>query len=145
MGFLWLVGGDPEPPLVPVIPTDTEQILMSEYQYQDEKKDKPEPRKNRIPVRLSDSEKAKLLALADGRELAPWIREICMNEKPRHRITPPKIDPILIRHLASIGNNVNQIARALNSNPDVETALVAVEISHIQKALDELVRLNSAR
>lgn len=117
---------------------------MTAYQYQD-KKTKPEPRKNRVPLRLSDSEKANLLALADGRELAPWIREICLNEKPRHRITPPKIDPILIRHLAAIGNNVNQIARVLNSNPSIETALVAVEISHIQKALDELVRLNSAR
>lgn len=116
---------------------------MTEYQYQDQKP-KPEPRKNRIPIRLSDSEKSKLLSLADGRELAPWIREVCLNEKPKHRITPPKIDPDLIRHLAAIGNNVNQIARVLNSKPDVETALVAVQISHIQKALDELVGLNCA-
>lgn len=116
---------------------------MAEYQYQDQKQ-KLEPRKNRVPLRLSDSEKAKLLALAAGRELAPWIREICLNEKPNHRIAPPKIDPVLIRHLAAIGNNINQIARALNSNPTIETALVAVEISHIQKSLDELVRLNSA-
>jgi len=116
---------------------------MTDHQYKDQKK-KPEPRKNRLALRLSDSEKARLLSLAGGRELSPWIREICLNEKPRHRITPPKIDPVLIRHLSAIGNNINQIARVLNSNPTISTALVAVEISHIQKALDELVRLNSA-
>ena len=116
---------------------------MTEYQYKDQKQ-KSEPRTNRIPLRLSDSEKERLLTLADGRELAPWIREVCLKEKLKHRIAPPKVDPSLIRHLSAIGNNVNQIARVLNSNPSIETALVAVEISHIQKALDELLSLNSA-
>lgn len=112
-------------------------------------------RNHKISVRADDAELENLKNRAGDQALAEWMRNVCLGEpeKPVERKSyskseinrwtpPPEVDPDLIRHIAMIGNNVNQIARALNQNPNADSMAALIEIQHIQRALDQLVELN---
>lgn len=124
----------------------------------DHTNDRPErpTRGHKISIRVDDSELENLKARAGDQALAEWMRNVCMGqpEKPAKRkayskkeikrwTPPPAVDPNLIRHIAMIGNNINQIARVLNRNPNADTMAVLIEIQHIQNALDKIVEINS--
>lgn len=76
------------------------------------------------------------IALENNMTIAQYIRDnlnINLKEKPRIRKKRTdsaefnKADPQLIYHLSMIGNNINQIAKHLNSgNSDSLTALSAL-------------------
>ncbi|HBW1835541.1 TPA: MobC family plasmid mobilization relaxosome protein [Klebsiella pneumoniae] len=74
-------------------------------------------RTKEIKIRLTEDEHAALLARCPSPKLAEWMRETCLDvRKPKARKIP-LIDPQLLRALAGIGNNVNQIARLLHNDP----------------------------
>lgn len=76
-----------------------------------------EKRTKEIKIRLTEDEHAALLARCASQKLAEWMRETCLDvRKPKARKIP-LVDPQLLRALAGIGNNVNQIARLLNTDP----------------------------
>ena len=90
-----------------------------------------------IKVRVSSDELEALRQRCPKARLAEWMREECLapegarSRKPR---TVPAVDPALLRQLASIGNNLNQIARRVNSGEwaaldrlHVVAALTAIE------------------
>lgn len=64
-----------------------------------------------IKVRATTAEYESLRLLCPSSRLASWMRESCLGVD-----SPQKIDPKLLRQLAGIGNNLNQIARATNSD-----------------------------
>jgi hypothetical protein len=71
-----------------------------------------------IKVRVTESELASLRAACPKAQLAEWMREHCLGVVPQQRRTPPPtIDPALLRQVAGIGNNLNQIARRINASP----------------------------
>ena len=80
---------------------------------------------------------------AAGISVAELIRrsvagqEIECRPMPRHR-PPPKVDPDFMFQIAAIGNNLNQIARRVNSGESFD---VLVELSAIEERLAELVEL----
>ncbi|MDR8248209.1 MobC family plasmid mobilization relaxosome protein, partial [Acinetobacter baumannii] len=55
-----------------------------------------------------------LLERCNGRQLAVWMRETCLDTRPARSLRLPSIDPVLLRQLAGMGNNLNQIARKIN-------------------------------
>ncbi|UAN34353.1 MULTISPECIES: MobC family plasmid mobilization relaxosome protein [unclassified Enterobacter] len=67
-----------------------------------------------LGVRVTDAEYQKLLERCDGRQLAAWMRETCLDTRPARSWRLPSIDPVLLRQLAGMGNNLNQIARKIN-------------------------------
>jgi len=93
---------------------------------------------------------------ATGDELAAWkakaesydvtlaqlIRGLLDGQppNPQHRAVkhrpPPKVDPALIRQVAAIGNNLNQIARRCNTGERLE---VLAELRAIERRLEELI------
>ena len=74
-------------------------------------------RTKEIKIRLTEEEHSALLARCTSPKLAEWMRETCLDvRKPRARKIP-LVDPQLLRALAGIGNNVNQIARLLHKDP----------------------------
>ncbi|MGF7484024.1 plasmid mobilization protein [Providencia sp. SP181] len=76
-----------------------------------------EKRTKEIKIRLTEEEHAALLARCTSPKLAEWMRETCLDvRKPKARKIP-LVDPQLLRALAGIGNNVNQIARHLHNDP----------------------------
>lgn len=100
-------------------------------------------RKNRIPIRVSDEEKADLIRRSGGGELATWMRETCLATRPKHRNEPPKVDPILIRQIAYIGNNLNQIARSVNRTGVSSPIQIYAELEKIEKQLDQILEIHS--
>jgi hypothetical protein len=73
-----------------------------------------------IKIRVSDEEFATLKMHCNRPELAVWMRESCLNPGQGDLVEdlkgPVKVDPELLRQLASIGNNLNQIARKINTD-----------------------------
>lgn len=74
-------------------------------------------RTKEIKIRLTEDEHAALLTRCTSPKLAEWVRETCLDvRKPKARKIP-LVDPQLLRALAGIGNNLNQIARLLYKDP----------------------------
>lgn len=68
-----------------------------------------------LGVRVTDEEYAKLLDRCEGKQLAAWMRQTCLDEKPARTGKLPTLSPALLRQLAGMGNNLNQIARKVNA------------------------------
>lgn len=83
-----------------------------------------------VIVRLTEKEKRHLQRQAAnaGLKIEPFIRKLIMGVEIRPR--PPDNIPQLIREINAIGNNINQIARKVNTENFVS-----------QDQLDELFRL----
>nr|CAB96958.1 MobC protein [Halomonas elongata] len=78
-----------------------------------------EPKRDKIiKVRVSAEEHETLKWRCPEARLAEWMRDSCLNPDgdwgaPDKGSDP--VDPALLRQLAGIGNNLNQIARGVNS------------------------------
>ena len=63
---------------------------------------------------VTQDEHRQLLERCDGKQLAAWMRQTCLDTRPARSSRLPSIDPALLRQLAGMGNNLNQIARKVN-------------------------------
>lgn len=95
-------------------------------------------RQNVIKIRVSDDELAELRERKTCTELARWIRESILAGDVVLRSQTVAVDPQLLRSLAAIGNNVNQIARRLNSAKSTDIP-IALELQYISNSLRELL------
>ena len=69
-----------------------------------------------IKIRVTEAEYSALKAKCPKARLAEWMRETCLGHEDTRRKPPyPPVDPALLRQLAGMGNNLNQVARKLNS------------------------------
>ncbi|MEE7026495.1 MobC family plasmid mobilization relaxosome protein, partial [Escherichia coli :H15] len=68
-----------------------------------------------LTIRVTDEEHARLLERCEGKRLAEWMRRVCLGEPVARTGKLPTLAPPLLRHLAAIGNNLNQTARKVNS------------------------------
>lgn len=97
-----------------------------------------------IKIRLTEQEHSDLLANKGKKELATWLRELGLGAKAR-----PKYDPDLVRQVARIGTNLNQIAKAVNQSASlgspIDKAKIALELTVIREQLSSLLRLASDR
>jgi hypothetical protein len=101
-----------------------------------------EKRTKSVKIRLFESELQELHQLKTSNELATWMREICLNKKIKRRNSPVDIDPGLLRQLAGLGNNLNQLARLANKKG--MNTLDAVEIiQHLNEIQISLEKLRS--
>jgi len=113
---------------------------MTESKVKYERKFKPKRTKS-IKIRLFESELSELNLLKIGNELASWMRDTCLNKKSKRRNPPIDVDPLLLRQLAAIGNNVNQLARLANSKGMAAIDSVEiVSVLHDIKAEIEIIR-----
>ncbi len=93
-----------------------------------------EIRDKEIKIRVTESEYDELLSRSRKPRLAEWMREHCLGAKVPRSNTVPRVDPDLLRQLAGMGNNLNQIARAVNSQGwksldrvQIVAALISIE------------------
>jgi hypothetical protein len=93
-----------------------------------------------IKIRATDAEYAELEKRSPKPRLAEWMRELCLGAKIPRANTVPSVDPRLLRQLAGIGNNLNQIARAINSQEwkPVDRIQVISALSGIERELAAL-------
>ena len=97
-----------------------------------------------VKIRLFESELSKLNELKTGNELATWIRETCLGKKSKRRNAPPDIDPLLLRQLAAIGNNLNQLARSVNAKgiSAIDSVVIISVLEEIKAELEAIRKQN---
>lgn len=71
-------------------------------------------RSKMLTMWVTEDEHRRLLERCDGKQLAAWMRQTCLDEKPARAGKLPSISPALLRQLAGMGNNLNQIARQVD-------------------------------
>lgn len=108
----------------------------------------PKTRNRSIKIRLSDDEFAALNSKKTRPELARWIREIALEneQKTQKKISKKNSDfpPEIARILAGMGNNLNQIAKQLNSAVkagligNVEAIKAITALATTERALNDL-------
>lgn len=91
----------------------------------------------RIELRVTPEEKTYWQAIAASRgvSLSELIRGALSGQRLRSRRSAPRVDPDLVRELARIGNNLNQLARAANRRSPVETVSLLVKLIEIDREL----------
>ncbi len=68
-------------------------------------------REKMLTMRVSDEEHARLLERCEGKRLAEWMPAgLSGGSRLRAQEKLPTLSPPLLRHLAAIGNNLNQTA-----------------------------------
>jgi|TARA_B100000929_G_C15316637_1_gene355748 hypothetical protein len=103
-----------------------------------------EPKREKIiKIRVSAEEHETLKWRCPKAQLAEWMREQCLNpdgDWVRQTKGPEPADPALLRQLAGIGNNLNQIARRVNSGEwgPVDRVAVIAALSAVERELSEL-------
>jgi hypothetical protein len=99
-----------------------------------------EKRTKSVKIRLFESELLELNELKTGNELATWMRETCLNKKSKRRNAPVSVDPLLLRQLSAIGNNLNQLARLANANgmSAIDSVQVISALNQIQSELEKV-------
>ena len=65
----------------------------------------------------AEKEKYSEIAKSNDMSLSEYFRSLIEKEK----ISKKKTDPKVARMIAGIGNNINQIAKKINSNPNLTT------------------------
>ena len=99
-----------------------------------------------IKIRLTPAEHARLNEIKGRPELARWIRELALNGGGgKQEVITHVLPPDLVRVMAGIGNNLNQVAKVLNqqakhSDLDLkkESLSLMLQLQATEQALNEL-------
>lgn len=92
---------------------DREKISRPSRRYQEA--GLADKRSKMLTMWVTEDEHRRMLERCDGKQLAAWMRQTCLDEKPARAGKLPSISPALLRQLAGMGNNLNQIARQVNA------------------------------
>ena len=94
----------------------------------------------RIEIRTTPEEKRRWQEIAEnkGVSLSELVRSALGGQRLRKRREPPRVDPDLLRELARMGNNLNQLARAANRRQPVPAAALLVQLIEIDRELSAL-------
>ena len=100
-------------------------------------------RPKEIKLRLSLAEHQRLLDLAGNVPLAVFLRNVGLGDRELDlgpAMPPPTVAPELLRQIATIGNNLNQIARAMNS-VDISAGAKIEHLATLQRIETLVARL----
>jgi len=92
-------------------------------------------RTKKIEIMTTEEEYEQLLQRKTKPRLAEWIRETCLDQKPKKEVAT--VDPLLLYELNKIGVNLNQIAKKVQRGEHNIEWLVT--IIHIEKHLASLL------
>lgn len=106
----------------------------------------PIKREREIKIRLSNEEHEEILKMANGKPLASFMREYCLSANSeyfakvakanRAKINRLTVNPELLRQLAGIGNNINQISRNLNGLLRAGQSVDLIKLSIILQGIE---------
>lgn len=93
-----------------------------------------------LGIRVTDDEYEKLLERCDGKQLATWMRQTCLDQRPARSGKLPTLSPVLLRQLAGMGNNLNQMARKINAGGGSghDRVLIVATLMAIDAGLERL-------
>ena len=93
-------------------------------------------RKNLVKVYLSDEELVQLDEMRAKTPRARFYRELPNKLSQENE----SIDPIILRNLLRVGNNINQIARSLNSGDRVTDSVLKKQYEDLRKIWDKIIK-----
>lgn len=101
----------------------------------------PKPRVVRdlvLRVRCTEEERSAWLhkARAQERTLSDFARHVLSAEPMQRRARPPEVDPVLLAAVGRAGSNLNQIARAINTDRKVGRTIDLIAVHTLLMALD---------
>ena len=99
-------------------------------------------REHRVEVRLSDDELAQLKN-ANAPSIARLLRESALSAVNKQEIQVPqftKLDRDFLLELSRIGNNINQISRAINTDIASSRPLDAARLLHLLIGIDQVIK-----
>lgn len=104
-------------------------------------KREPKPRVVRelvLRVRCTADERAAWLskARAQERSLSEYARHVLSAEPMQRRARPPEVDPVLLAAVGRAGSNLNQIARAINTDRKAGRAIDLIAVRTLLMALN---------
>jgi hypothetical protein len=102
----------------------------------------------RVEIRTTPEDKARWQTLAESRgvslsELVRELLDVQRLRRPRPQRAPPPVEPALLRELARIGNNLNQLARAANRQEPVPATAILLRLIEIDRELATLRRAHT--
>ncbi|WP_089670244.1 plasmid mobilization relaxosome protein MobC, partial [Escherichia coli] len=68
-----------------------------------------------LTIRVTDDEHARLLERCEGKQLAVWMRRVCLGGAGGRSGEVPAPAPPVLRQLAALGDKLNQTAGEGNS------------------------------
>ena len=89
-----------------------------------------------IKIRVSEEE---LWAMREGRgrgQVGVWLRDLALGQTKRKPV--PQADPALLRQLAAIGNNLNQLAKWVNSAKPASALSCAAALVALGRELEAI-------
>lgn len=102
----------------------------------------PSKRNRSIKIRVSDDELEILRMHSTRSELARWMREVCLSGGQQDFIKQAKSapNPELLRGLSGVGNNLNQIARRVNTGEwgALDKVQIIAALAGVERALTDL-------
>ena len=107
-----------------------------------------EKREKVIKIRVSAGEVGTPKFNSTKIQLAEWVRATCLNPGQgglvRDLVQPDPVDPALLRALAGIGNNMNQIARRINTGEwdPLDVVKIVSALGAVERELAELRALH---
>lgn len=105
----------------------------------------PEKLDGLLRVRCTALDLARWQRLAGGYDvtLSALVRDLLDGLPPKARRQTPRADPQLLRHIALVGNNMNQIARAVNAanvaGAKAHASDILIELANIERQLGQLL------
>jgi hypothetical protein len=102
-------------------------------------------RTKQVKVRFTDEEH-KLAVHLSPKALAIWLREMALDStqdfvvsQKKKAIVLPKKDPALVRQLAGIGNNLNQLTVRVNAEKaSIDKVLILAKLAEISDQLNKI-------
>jgi len=92
-----------------------------------------------VHIRISPEEQERLKRNAGPRRLSAWCRKVLLNELAGGASIAEELLG-LRRELSAIGNNLNQIARRLNTGEQVEITSRIPELDDIKARINRALR-----
>lgn len=95
-----------------------------------------EQRKIELTLRVNSYEHELIKKRQTEKTMSRWLRNLALKSKP-----VSIADPNLIRQLGRIGSNLNQVARRVNTDNQLDKQVLN-EITAIRKLMHELINQN---
>ncbi|WP_175507919.1 MobC family plasmid mobilization relaxosome protein [Halomonas korlensis] len=90
--------------------------------------------------RVNPEERQVIKYNAGKQQVGPFVRDLALGKKSKRRAPP--VNKELVREISKVGNNLNQIARHINTSKksglDVSAIELLSEIREIRSSLDEI-------
>ena len=98
-----------------------------------------EKRTKSIRIRVSGKEHEMFVRKSGDVPVSEWIRDLATDGKTVKKRKIQKVDPAFLRQIAGIGNNLNQIARVVNTKKNmVEKMWLLDQLASVESNLQEL-------